>query len=106
MAVHDLHGNLLKLLLILALRHLGFQFSAVNVLLQREQDLIGIDGLDEIVGYLLADGLIHDILFLALGDHHHGGGRRQLFDALQRLQTAEARHLLVEQHQVERSFAA
>ena len=105
-AVHDLHGNLLELLLILALCHLGLYLAAMDVLLQRQQNLVGVHGLDEIVGNLLPDGLLHDVLLLALGDHHHGRGRRNLLDALQRLQPAESRHLLVEQYQVEGALLA
>ena len=44
----------------------------MDILLQGQQDLIGVDGLDEVVGNLLSDGLVHDVLFLALGDHNDG----------------------------------
>ena len=71
-AVHNLHGNLLKLLLILRLGYLRFYLLTVDVLLECQQNLIGIHGLDQIVGYLLSDGLVHDVFFLALGHHHHG----------------------------------
>ncbi len=71
-AIHDLHGDLLELLLVLRLRHLRLDLFAVDVLLQCQQNLVGVHGLDQIVGNLLSDGLIHDVLFLALGHHHHG----------------------------------
>ena len=105
-AVHDLHGYLLELLLILRLCHLRLDLLAVDVLLQCQQDLVGIHGLDQIVGNLLADSLVHDVLFLTLGHHHHGQGRVLFFDALKGLQSAETGHLLVEQYQVEVSLPA
>ena len=85
-AVHDLHGYLLEVLLILALCHLGLYLAPVDVLLQRQQYLVGVDGLDEVVGNLLADGLFHDVLLLALRHHHHGQRRLEFLDVLQGLQ--------------------
>ena len=76
----------------------------MDVLLQRQQYLVGVDGLDEVVGNLLADSLVHDVFLLALGHHHHRHLRRHFLDAFQGLQTAQARHHLVEQYQVESSF--
>ena len=100
LTVHDLHGYLLEVLLILVLCHLCLYFLAVNVLLQCQEYLIGIDGLDQVVGNLLADGLFHDIFLFALGHHHHGGRGMDFLDALQGFQTADTWHLLVQQHQV------
>ena len=71
-AVHDLHGDLLEVLLILVLGHLSLYLLAMDVLFQRQEYLVGIDGLDQIVGNLLSDGLFHDVFFLALGHHHYG----------------------------------
>ena len=105
-AVHNLHSNLLELLLVLALSHLGLNLPSVDVLLQHQQDLVGVDGFDEIVGNLLADGLLHNILFLALSDHHNRCRGRNLLDALKGLKPGEAWHLLVEHHQVKRPFTA
>ena len=105
-AVHDLHGQLLELLLIAALHGLRDDFAPVDVLLQREQYLVGVDGLDEVVGNLLSDGLVHDVFLLALGDHDDGHLRGDLLDALQGLQTAETGHHLVEHDEVEGAFAA
>ena len=67
--VLDLHGYLLEILLILALRDLRLYLPAVDILLQGQQDLVGIDGFDEVVGNLLADGLFHNVLLLALRHH-------------------------------------
>ena len=72
LTIENLHGDLLEVLLVLALGYLGFNSTTVDVLLQRQQNLIGVDGLDEVVGNLLSDGLVHDILFLTLGHHDNG----------------------------------
>ena len=102
------HGQVGKGLAVAGLRHLAHNLLLVDVLLQRQQYLVGVDGLNQVVGYLRADGLLHDVLLLALGDHHYGHGRRHaaLLDARQRLQAAQARHVLVKQHQVEGLLAA
>ena len=84
--------------MVLALRHLCLYLATVDVLLERQQYLVGVDGLDKVVGNLLSDGLFHDVLFLALGNHDHGQRGMQLLDALESLQTAKARHLLVKQY--------
>ena len=100
-AVANLGGDVEEVLLVTALGHLGDDFLAVDVLLQRQQYLVGVHGLDEVVGDFGTDGLVHDVLFFALRHHHNGGGRRDFLDLLQRFQTREAGHHLVEQHQVE-----
>ena len=41
-----------------------------------------------------------------LGDHHHRERRLELLDLLERLESTQARHLLVEQHQVEVTLTA
>ena len=78
----------------------------MDILLEGEKNLTGIDGLDEIIGYLGADGLIHDVFLLALGDHDHGCGGRYLLDALKCLQTIKSGHHLVEENKVETTFTA
>ena len=55
----------------------------MNILLQRQQYLVGIHWLNEIVGYLTTDGLIHDILFLTLRNHYYRNRRCNLLDTLQ-----------------------
>ena len=47
-----LHADLHEVLLITALRHLTLYLPAVDILLKRQKDLVGVDGLDEIVGDL------------------------------------------------------
>jgi len=104
--VVDEHTHLSEVLLVGGLRLFRDNLALVDVLLQRQQDLRGVHGFDEVVGNLAADGLVHDVLLLALGDHHHGCRGRHLLDALQRLQAAEARHVLIEEDEVVGLLAA
>ena len=105
-AVHYLHRNVLEVLLIARLRNLRNNLFAVNVLLQGEQYLAWVDGFDEVIGYFRADGLFHDVLFFALGAHHHGRGRLYFLDALQRFEPRKAGHHLVEHDKVEVALLA
>ena len=105
-AIHNLHCNLLKLLLVARLSNLGDYLLAVDVLLQREENLVGVDRLDEIIGYLRAYGLVHNVLLLTLHDHHDWHGRSDLLYALKRLEPVDTRHHLVEKDKVETCFAA
>lgn len=73
----------------------------VQVFLYRQEYLVGVDRLDEVVGDVVADSLVHDILLLTLGDHYDGSGRCRLLDALQRLQPGQSRHVLIENDEVE-----
>ena len=101
-AVSNLHGNLLVALLITALRHLCHNLLLMDVLLERQKNLIGIDRLDEIVGDFRTDGLVHDILFLALCHHDDRRGRLDVLYPLQRFESRQTRHLLIKQYEVER----
>ena len=76
------------------------QLLLVYVLLDRQQHLVGVDRLDEVVGDLRPHGLVHDVLLLALGDHDDGRRRARLLDAGQRLEPRHAGHHLVEDDQV------
>ena len=105
-AVHYLHRNVLEVLLIARLRHFGYNLLTVDVFLQRKQYLTGVYGLDEVIGYFRADGLFHDVLFFALGAHHHGRGRLYFLDALQRFEPRKAGHHLVEHDKVEVALLA
>ena len=95
MALLYLHGYIHEVLLIAALRHLRLNSLTVDILLQGEEYLVGVDGLDEVVGNLRADGLVHDILLLTLRHHDDGCGWLYVPDELQRLKTAQSWHLLV-----------
>ena len=100
LAVVYLHGYVLETLLVSALGYFGHDFLLVDVLLQRKEYLVGVYGLDKIVSYLGADGLVHDVFLLALGNHNHRRGGRYFLNLLQSLKSAEARHHLVKQNQV------
>ena len=101
-----LHGYAAHILLVTGIDSLGDDILLVDVLLQRQQYLVGVDRLDEVVGNLGADGLVHDVLLLALGHHHHRHGGLHLLDERQRLESREARHILIEQDKVIVAFAA
>ena len=79
----------------------GDQLLAVNVLFDRQQHLIRINRLDQVVGDLRSDRFVHDVLLLAFGNHDHRGHRPQLLDPGQRFEPRQPRHHLVEDHQVE-----
>ena len=96
----DLHGYAPHVLLVVGIGGLSDDISLVDILLEGEQYLIGVDGFDEVVGNLRSDSLVHDVLLLALGDHDYGYGWAHLLDEGQRLQPREARHVLVEQDEV------
>ena len=100
-AVGDLHGYILEILLITSLRHLRHYLATVYVFLQRKEYLHRVYRLDEIVGYLRTDGLVHDILFLALRHHDDRSLRLDILYALKRLQSCQTGHHLVEKHEVE-----
>ena len=74
-AVHDLHADLLEVLLIMALRHLSFYLTAMDILLESQQYLVRIDGFDQIIGNLLSNGLLHDVLLFAFRHHNDRGSR-------------------------------
>ena len=83
---------------------LGDQLLLVYVLLDRQQHLVGVHGLDQVVGDLRPDGLVHDVLLLALGHHDDGSGGTHLLDLGKRLEPRHAGHHLVEDDQVVGAF--
>lgn len=99
--VVDLHAQSAEVLLVGVLGHLGDNLPLVDVLLQRRQDLQRVDGLDEIVGYLRTDGLLHDVLLFTFRHHHDRCGGRHFLDTGQCLQSAHARHILIQKYEVE-----
>ena len=76
-----MHAYLGEVLLIARVGHLGLDGTLVEVLLEGEENLVGIDGLDEVVGYLGTDGLIHYILLFTFGHHDDGDGGVDFLDA-------------------------
>ena len=101
----DQHTDAREILLITHRRRLGDDRVLVDVLLDRQEQLVGIDRLDQVVGDLAADRLVHDALLLALRHHDNGRIGRDLLDGRQCLEPREARHVLVEENNVERLLA-
>jgi hypothetical protein len=81
------------LLLIGRGRPFGYQPFIVDDLFQAEQDLVGVDGFDQVIGDLAADGVVHEVLRLILGDQHDGRLLVVLFDLGQGFQTGDTRHV-------------
>ena len=95
-----LRRNATKLSAIIGRSLLSHKLLLMDILLDRQQHLIGVDGFDQIVGDLRSDGLVHNILLLALGDHNHRRGWANLLDAGQGFESGNAGHHLVENDQV------
>ena len=76
------------------------ELMLVDVILDGEQHLIGIDGLDDVIGDFRTDGFVHDILLFAFGNHDYGGGGTHLLDLGKRFETRHAGHHFVEDDQV------
>ena len=93
-------GDVAPFLTVVLLYLLGHDRLLVDMFLEAQQDLTRVDGFDEVIGYLLADRLLHDMLLFGLGDHHHRHFRMQTFDLLQGLQSRHARHVLVQKDDV------
>ena len=73
---------------------------------QREEYLHRVDGFEQVVGNLRADGLVHQVLGLVFRHHHHGYVGLLRLNASQGFKTRKPWHVLVEQHEVETSLAA
>ena len=100
-AVGNLHCYLLEALLIVHLCHFRHQLLVVDIFLQRQQYLVGVDRFYEVVGNLFPYRLVHDVLLFALCHHNNRDVWLHLLDELQRLKPRQSGHHLVEQHEVE-----
>ena len=96
-----LAADVLKLLPIVARCFFEYDFLVVEVLFDGKENLVGIDGLDEVIGYFVSDGLIHDILFLAFRDHDDGNGGVLHFQLTEGVEPTQSGHILVEDNEVE-----
>ena len=101
-----LHRYAPHVLLVVRVRRLRDDILLMDILLQRQQYLVRVYRLDKVIGNLRPNGLVHDILLLALGHHHYRDGRLHLLDERQCLQPRESRHVLVQQNQVVATFAS
>ena len=71
------------------------------MLLDAKEYLFGVDGFDEIVADFASQSFVHDVLFLAFGNHDDGDLRVAFLDNLQGVDAGETGHLLVEKDQVD-----
>lgn len=99
-----LHADAGEFLLITARCFFRDDFPAIEIFLNRQEYLVGVDRLDEIIGNLVADGLVHDVLLFALGNHDDGNMWRHLLDAGEGFKATQSRHVLIENYQVEMLF--
>ena len=65
-----------------------------------EQDLIGVDRLDQVIADFGADGFLHNVFLLTLGYHDDRQMRPLVLDTSERLQPVQAGHLLVQKNHV------
>jgi len=92
---------------LIRLRHEGLACLAlpdllgVEDLLAGHQDLARIDRFRQIVIDTSPDGLVHQVFFFALGDHDDWHVRVAPLQLLQRRQSVETGHHLIEQDEVE-----
>ena len=88
---------------ILSIAHFGVllsDFLCVDVLFERKENLHRIDRLQEIVGDLSTDGLIHQIFGFILRYHHHGHLWMQCLNSGEGFESRESRHILIEKDEV------
>ena len=96
-----LAANVLELLSIVARCLFQDDLFVVEIFLYGEENLIGIDRLDEVIGYFVSDGLVHDVFFFALGDHDDGNLGIFHLDLAEGIEPAQSRHVFVEDNEVE-----
>ena len=101
-----LQGDLRKVLPITGLGLLLHNLTLVDILLQREENLHRIDRLEEVVGNLRPDGLVHQVFGLVFRDHHHGKRGTDGLDLAEGFQSGESGHVFVEQDEVVITFLA
>ena len=70
------------------------------MLLYEQQNLAWIYWLDDIIGNLTADSLIHNILLLGLSDHNHWRGRADILYQRQGLKACHTGHHLVKDNHI------
>ena len=102
----DLHTDIPEVLLITRIGLVGLNRFLVQMALERQKYLVGINRLNQIIRNLCTNRLVHDILLLTLRHHHRRHGRIHLLDALQSFQTCQTRHVLIQENQVEVPFLA
>ena len=92
---HQFHGDLVQLLGVIAGKFFLGDIARFQDFLSRAKDLAGIDRLGEVIVDLRPDGILHQALFLAFGDHDDWEPRADLLDLGQGGQAVLAGHHLV-----------
>ena len=98
--VLQLHTYLTETLLVTHSAALVLQTAHLGMLLHREPYLVGVDGLDKVVANLTSQGILHQVLLFALGNHHHWQLGPALLDAGQGVYAAQSGHLLIQKHHI------
>ena len=101
-AATEFHGKLTELAHVCRLGLFTAQASVVQNLFDRQQDLVGVDGLDQVIADFRSNGLLHDVFLLALGDHDDGHVGVPGLDALQGLDPIQTGHVFVQKHHIKR----
>ena len=76
----------------------------MDILFDRQEQLVRIDRFDQVISDLVTDSLVHDALFLALGHHDDRDIGIDRLDLRQCFQSGKPRHILVQKNNVERFF--
>ena len=100
-SIHQLHRDFAEFTLVIRHGLLAHEAALIQVLLDGEQDLVGVDRLDQVIADFGADGFLHDVLLLTLGDHDDRQMRPLVLDAGEGFQPVQTRHLLIQKDQIE-----
>ena len=99
-AVIDLSGDSPEFLAVVGGGLIGHKFFGVQILLNGEENLVGVNRLNEIVGDFIADSLVHDVFLFAFRDHDHRHSRCDLLHLRKRFEARQSGHILVEDNHV------
>ena len=72
--------------------------------LDGEEDLVGVDRFDKVIRDLAAEGFVHDVFLLALGDHYHWQLGSQSLDLSEGVESTDSRHVFIKEDEVKFFF--
>ena len=98
--VHQPHAQFTELPLVVAHGFFSHQPFLIQNLFERKQNLVGVQWLDQVIGHFGADGLLHNVLLLTLGDHHARQVGTALLDPLQGFQSGETGHVFIQKDHI------